>query len=120
MSKRQIKYLAAFLGLVVALFVYTIGSRVALQQAPVSSDSISAFLSVIVISLVITAQSHGTLRQDLISILCVLAGLVAYMAVKSVFTLPPGLHAYLSLTWGAMASAALHCLIHALNQKQST
>lgn len=120
MTIKQVKYLLALLGLVAALFASTVGNGVAIQQIPVSVDSISAFLSVIVISLVITAQSNGTLRQDLLAILCALAGLVVYTAIKSAFTSIPGFSGYLALTLGAMASALIHYSMHYFSQNQST
>lgn len=120
MTIKQVKYLLALLGLVAALFAYTVGNGVAVQQMPVSIDSISAFLSVIVISLVITAQSRGTLRQDLLAILCALTGLVVYTAARSVFISSPGFSDYLALTLGAMTSAILHYAIHSFSQNQST
>ncbi|MBC53491.1 MAG: hypothetical protein CMQ34_06590 [Gammaproteobacteria bacterium] len=118
MKNRQIKYLLAFLGLVVALLVFTVGRAATIQPMPVSADAISAFLSVIVISLVITARSDAPLRQDIRTILFVLAGLVAYTAVKSALANTIGLSGYFSLTLGAIASAVLHCSIHALTQNQ--
>jgi hypothetical protein len=120
MTKRQIKYLLALLGLVAALFFYAAGIGITLLQESVSSDSISKFLSVIVISLVITARYNGDLRQDTLTILCVLAGLAAYAVTKSVFTSYPIFSGYVSLIFGAIASMALHCTIHLVIQNQQT
>lgn len=120
MTRRQIKYFLASLGLVTAVFAYATLGGAAGHNVPVSSDAVSAFFSVIVISLLISAQLQGSLQQDLVIVICALAGLVVYTAARSVFLIPSGLSSYLALLTGTMVSAVLHVYIHSLSQNQST
>jgi hypothetical protein len=121
MRVSQTKYVFAGVSLIAALFTLAVVNTTAtVDSAVITLQTISAFSSFIVISLLITAWSHGFLPQDLKTIVGALAGFVIYYVAKSAVTTAPGLMVYASLLLGAITSAALHCTAHSLSRNQST